>query len=87
MQSIKRAVCYIVLALIINSCIEPFFPKELEYEPMLFIQALVTDNSHIPATVELSNTIPLRTSLNQDIDYVEISGAIIYICQEDNTRF
>jgi hypothetical protein len=87
MQSIKRAVCYIVLALVINSCIEPFFPKELDYDPMLFIQALVTDNSHIPATVELSNTIPLRTSLNQNIDYVEISGAIIYISHEDNTRF
>jgi hypothetical protein len=87
MQSIKRTVCYIVLALIINSCIEPFFPKELEYEPMLFIQALVTDNSNIPATVELSNTTPLRTSLNEIIPYVKITGALIYITRDDDTRF
>lgn len=87
MRSIKSTICYVVLALIINSCIEPFFPKELDYEPILFIQALVTDNSNIPATVTLSNAAPLNSSTSQIIPYVNITSAVIYISKEDDTRF
>lgn len=70
-----------------GSCVEPYFPGDLDYEPMLFIQATVTDNPDIRPRVELSNTQPLKIDENEIIPYVNVSGATVYIESDDAARY
>jgi hypothetical protein len=87
MQLIKRVSIYFILALFVNSCIEPYIPEGLDYEPMLFIQALVTDGPDSHASVRLSNTSPLNNNEGDVIEYVSVSGATVYIERDDNAKY
>lgn len=89
MQLIKKPLFNISLLLLLatGSCIEPFFPKNLDYEPMLFIQATVTDNPDIPHSVILSNTSPLANDDTGYIPMINVSGATVYIEKDDGSRY
>lgn len=87
MQLSKKLILYIFILVAIGSCIEPYFPGDLDYEPMLFIQAIVTDHPDIAPRVQLSNTYPLSTGEDEIIPYVNISGATVYIERNDGIRY
>jgi len=87
MQLNNKPLLYILLAIIPVSCIEPYFPDDISYEPMVFIQALVTDNPDTEPYVQISNTQPLMNGQEIVNPYIDVNGATVYIERDDATRY
>lgn len=87
MPSINKSILAGSLVLMAVSCIEPYYPGDIEYEPYLFIQASVTDNAAIEPFVQLSNTKPVFGNATQGSEYINTSGAAVFIEREDGSEY
>jgi hypothetical protein len=87
MQLTRKPIIYVCMILLAGSCIEPYFPKDLEYEPMLFIQAIVSDNPAVPSMVILSNSSPFTQNPEEQVPYIITNSAVVYVEKDDGTRY
>jgi len=73
----------LLVAGIVLSCIEPFTPETTEYEEMLIIEGLITDNPVVPAKVIISRTFSLDRNSGGD-DLLESGAVVLVICDDGN---
>jgi hypothetical protein len=76
-------ITFFVMVVFASSCIEPFTPGTSDYDEMLLIEGLITDNPMVPARVTISKTISLdRNYLG---NYWFGSGAmVLVVCDDGN---
>lgn len=81
MRLISVIITALIMVIFSPSCIEPFTPETTDYEEMLLIAGLITDNPMVPAKVTISRTVPLeRNSSGGDRSE---SGAIVSVVCND----
>ncbi len=68
---------------IVLSCIDPFTPETTEYEELLIIEALITDNPIVPAKVSISRTYSLDRDYERD-DIMESGAVVLVVCEDEN---
>jgi len=80
---INVIIILLLVAGVVLSCIEPFTPGTTEYNEMLVIEGLITDNPIITAKVTISRTY----SLNRDPaagDLMESGAVVMVVCDDGN---
>jgi hypothetical protein len=79
----------ILIIIFTSSCIELFIPETVEYEDVLFIEALITDDPTIPPHVLISKTLPLATEDSEALprSSVLISGASVKMLCDDGSSY
>jgi len=78
----------ILILIFASSCIDLFVPETSEYEDVLFIEALVTNDPTVPPQVLISRTLPItiRNSSNINRSLAKISNASVTIlCNDGNS--
>ncbi len=86
---LNKIIILAVSVSLINSCIEPFMPKSINYNESMFIQGSVTDNPEMPPTVKISRTVPVVAS----DDYTPgtkpeyVNGAFVYLYCDDGNEY
>lgn len=77
-----------ILIILASSCIESFVPETSEYENVLFIEALITNDPLIPPQVIISTTLPVTSQDSEPVprSTVMISGAGIVVSCDDGTN-
>jgi hypothetical protein len=87
MLSIRKGLVILLLLMLPVACIEPYLPAGIDHEPVLFIQALITDNPDIQPYVQLANTRPLFNNTEQTEDYIQTTGAFVFIRTENGSEY
>jgi hypothetical protein len=85
MQLIKKIIYLLFFIFLSHSCIEPFVPNISDYDEMLLIEGLITDNPEIPARVSISLAVPLENVTNPG-DPVG-SNAAVKIVSDDGSEY
>ena len=73
----------LLVVIIAPSCIEPFTPETTDYEEMLLIEGLITDNPMVPAKVTISRTVPLDINSRRG-DWLESGTIVSVVCDDGN---
>ncbi len=86
MRLIKYIIIFYLTGSLLNGCIDPYYPGDLEYEQMLFIEARITDEPGVIPYVSFKNTSSF--SVNDPWDepaepILNTSEATVYI---ENTQ-
>lgn len=74
---IKNSVIILLLALVITSCVDSYWPEITDYENILVVDGLLT-NGDDPCKVNLS----LSNSITSD-ELIPVSGGILYLSNEE----
>lgn len=79
----------ILILIFTSSCIELFVPETSEYEDVLFIEALVTNDPSLTPRVVISKTLPITTQNAEQINrsLAKISGASVTILCDDGNSY
>jgi hypothetical protein len=79
----------ILILIFASSCVELFVPETSEYEDVLFIEALVTNDSLVPPHVLISKTLPITIRNSEHINRTlsKISGASVTILCDDGNSY
>jgi len=75
----------LLVGIIASSCIEPFTPGTTDYEKLLLIEGLITDNPMVPSKIRISRTVPLDRNAEGGDIWGYGSGAIVsVVCDDGN---
>ncbi len=79
----------ILVLIFASSCIELFVPETSEYEDVLFIEALVTNDPSLTPHVLISRTLPVTIRNSESINRIlsKISGASVTILCDDGNSY
>lgn len=73
--------------IIVAGCIEPFTPDNLEHNPKLFIQGIISDSPAVKDGVLIANTFPLSGKSESKPLHINTSGALVYVKRNDGMEF